>query len=60
MNEKNVLNLITAGESSSKEYGFGDWSNIDRELNIAIIDYSTSKETDKTKRIDVLRKIKNL
>ena len=60
LTEKNVLNLITACESSSKEYGFGDWFNIDRELNIAIIDYSTSKETDKTKRIDVLRKIKNL
>ena len=60
LTEKNVLDLITAGESSSKEYGFGDWFNIDRELNIAIIDYSTSKETDKTKRIDVLRKIKNL
>ncbi len=60
LTEKNVLNLITAGESSSKEYGFGDWFNIDRELNIAIIDYSTSKEIDKTKRIDDLRKIKNL
>ena len=60
MTEKNVLNLITTCESSSKEYGFGDWFNIDRELNIAIIDYSTSKEIDKTKRIDDLRKIKNL
>ena len=59
LTEKNVLNLITAGESSSKEYGFGDWFNIVRKLNTSIIDYSISKDTDKTKRIDVLRKIKN-
>ena len=30
LTEKNVLDLITAGESSSKEYGFGDWFNIAR------------------------------